>query len=40
MKKKFPRVVIAGTHSGVGKSIISVGIMQGLTERGFNSTGF
>ncbi len=40
MKKKFPRVVIAGTHSGVGKSIISVGIMQGLTERGLTVQGF
>ncbi|NLW23651.1 MAG: cobyrinate a,c-diamide synthase [Clostridia bacterium] len=40
MKRKFPRLVIAGTHSGVGKSIISIGIMQVLTKRGLTVQGF
>ena len=30
-----PRVVIAGTHSGVGKTTVATGLMAALTRRGF-----
>jgi len=30
-----PRVVIAGTHSGVGKTTVATGLMAALTSRGF-----
>ncbi|MFW5986703.1 MAG: AAA family ATPase, partial [Methanohalophilus sp.] len=33
MKKS---IVIAGTHSGVGKTTVSMGIMAALTRRGMN----
>ncbi len=34
----IPRIVIAGTHSGVGKTTIATGIMAALkTERGRRS---
>ena len=36
----IPRIVIAGTHSGVGKTTISVGIMAALTEQGLKTQGF
>jgi cobyrinic acid a,c-diamide synthase len=29
-----PRIVIAGTRSGVGKTTVSVGIMRALTRQG------
>lgn len=29
-----PRVLVAGTHSGVGKTTVATGIMAALTERG------
>lgn len=37
---KLPRLVIAGTKSGVGKSSIATGIMQALAEQGFKVQGF
>ena len=40
MIKQYPRLVIAGTNSGVGKSIISTGIMQVLTQLGYSVQGF
>ncbi len=33
---KIPRFMIAGTHSGVGKTTITTGIMAALAEAGFN----
>ncbi|GAW91515.1 cobyrinate a,c-diamide synthase [Calderihabitans maritimus] len=30
-----PRILLAGTHSGVGKTTIAIGIMAALTRRGF-----
>lgn len=30
----FPRILIAGTHSGVGKTTLTVAIMKGLSNRG------
>ncbi|HEX3032379.1 MAG TPA: cobyrinate a,c-diamide synthase [Bacillota bacterium] len=35
-----PRVVIAGTHSGVGKTTIATGLMAALTARGLRVQGF
>ncbi|MFA4835991.1 MAG: cobyrinate a,c-diamide synthase [Dehalococcoidia bacterium] len=34
MKVAIPRLVIAGTHSGVGKTTISIGVMAALKRRG------
>ena len=34
MQVTIPRVVIAGTHSGCGKTTVSSGLMAALTERG------
>jgi len=34
MKVTIPRVIIAGTHSGCGKTTIASGLMAALTERG------
>ncbi|MBF8983565.1 cobyrinate a,c-diamide synthase [Lutibacter sp. B2] len=33
---KFPRIVLAGTQSGVGKTTISTGIMAALKKKGLN----
>jgi cobyrinic acid a,c-diamide synthase len=33
---KIPRIVIAGTHSGCGKTTVASGIMAALTARGLN----
>lgn len=33
--KNYPRVILAGTHSGVGKTTITAGIMLALRKRGF-----
>ena len=33
---KFPRIVLAGTQSGVGKTTLSIGIMAALKKRGFS----
>ncbi len=35
MKATFPRIVIAGTHSGVGKTTIVTGIVAALAQRGY-----
>ncbi|MDA8441018.1 MAG: hypothetical protein M0Z55_01445, partial [Peptococcaceae bacterium] len=34
-----PRVLIAGTHSGVGKTTIATGIMAALAARGLQVQG-
>ncbi len=39
-KTPFPRVMIAGTASGTGKTTISMGIMASLTKRGMKIAGF
>ncbi|MBO8168294.1 MAG: cobyrinate a,c-diamide synthase [Thermoanaerobacteraceae bacterium] len=36
----IPRLVIAGTHSGVGKTTLATGIMAALTARGYRVQGF
>ncbi len=36
----IPRLIIAGTHSGVGKTTITTGIMAALTARGLKVQGF
>lgn len=36
----YPRVLIAGTHSGVGKTTITLGLMSVLYERGYKVQGF
>lgn len=36
----IPRVVIAGTHSGVGKTTLATGIMTALTHRGRSVQGY
>jgi cobyrinic acid a,c-diamide synthase len=36
----LPRIVIAGTHSGVGKTTIATGIMAALARRGLRVQGF
>ncbi|MEQ8201892.1 MAG: cobyrinate a,c-diamide synthase [Syntrophomonadaceae bacterium] len=36
MKLKCPRVMIAGVHSSVGKTTISLGIMKALSRQGMN----
>src|SRR5919108_461876 len=38
--EKFPRLVIAGTHSGVGKTSIVLGILGALRGRGMRVQGF
>jgi len=35
-----PRIVIAGTHSGVGKTTVATGIMAALHRRGMCVQGF
>lgn len=37
---KIPRVVIGGTHSGVGKTSVAIGIMGALTRKGGKVQGF
>ncbi len=37
---KCPRVLIAGTHSGVGKTTITLGLMSLLKEKGYNVQGY
>jgi cobyrinic acid a,c-diamide synthase len=37
---KIPRVVIGGTHSGVGKTSVAIGIMGALARRGGKVQGF
>jgi cobyrinic acid a,c-diamide synthase len=40
MHRRFPRLVIAGTHSGVGKTSIVLGILGALRRRGMHVQGF
>src|SRR5271156_5380059 len=35
-----PRIVVAGTHSGVGKTTVAIGIMAALRRRGLRVQGF
>src|SRR3972149_6731785 len=37
---KYPRILIAGTHSGVGKTTITLGLMSALKEKGYKVQGF
>ncbi len=37
---KIPRIVIGGTHSGVGKTSVAVGLMGALARKGRNVQGF
>ena len=34
MKKIYPRIIIAGTHSGVGKTTLTIGLISALKKRG------
>ena len=36
----FPRILIAGTHSGVGKTTITLGLMAILSEKGYVPQGY
>lgn len=36
----YPRILIAGTHSGVGKTTITLGLMSALAERNYKVQGF
>jgi cobyrinic acid a,c-diamide synthase len=40
VQRTFPRLVIAGTHSGVGKTSIVLGILGALRRRGMHVQGF
>src|SRR4029450_1870928 len=40
VQKTFPRLVIAGTHSGGGKTSIGLGILGALRSRGVHVQGF
>jgi cobyrinic acid a,c-diamide synthase len=35
-----PRILVAGTHSGVGKTTVATGIMAALRKRGLRVLGF
>src|SRR5581483_8507453 len=35
-----PRILVAGTHSGVGKTTVAIGIMAALRRRGLRVQGF
>lgn len=37
---RLPRVLIAGTHSGVGKTTLTLALMSGLQDRGLRVQGF
>lgn len=37
---KLPRIVVAGTNSGVGKSTVSLALMAGFQQRGLTTQGF
>ncbi len=39
-KDKISRVMIAGVHSGVGKTTVALGVMSLLRQRGYNTQGF
>lgn len=36
----YPKILIAGTHSGVGKTTITLGLMSALMEKGYKVQGF
>jgi len=36
----YPRILIAGTHSGVGKTTVTLGLMSALIEKGYQIQGF
>ncbi|MFN3533526.1 MAG: cobyrinate a,c-diamide synthase [Candidatus Brocadia sp.] len=36
----YPRLLIAGTHSGVGKTTITLGLMSALVKKGYRVQGF
>ncbi len=36
----YPRILIAGTHSGAGKTTITLGLMSALKEKGYSVQGF
>src|SRR5919108_89903 len=40
VQRTFPRLVIAGTHSGVGKTSMVLGILGALRNRGVRVQGF
>ena len=40
MTRNIPRVVISGTHSGAGKSTITMGLLMALKKRGLNPQSF
>lgn len=40
MQSRIPRVLIAGTHSGVGKTTIAIALMAALIERGLRVQAF
>ncbi|WP_368069313.1 hypothetical protein, partial [Nitriliruptor sp.] len=35
----FPRIVVAGTRSGVGKTTVATGLMAALSARGLTVSG-
>src|SRR3990167_8982175 len=37
---QYPGLLIAGTHSGVGKTTITLGLMSALKEKGYKVQGF
>jgi len=39
-KDNYPRIVIAGTHSGAGKTTITLGLMSALKGKGYSVQGF
>ncbi len=40
VRSNYPRVLIAGTHSGVGKTTVTLGLMSALREKGYTVQGF
>ncbi|TVM00854.1 MAG: cobyrinic acid a,c-diamide synthase [Candidatus Brocadia sp. WS118] len=40
LSSSFPRILIAGTHSGVGKTTITLGLMSALKDHGYRIQGF
>lgn len=40
LQSNHPRVLIAGTHSGVGKTTVTLGLMSALREKGYKVQGF
>ncbi|NCB06429.1 MAG: cobyrinic acid a,c-diamide synthase, partial [Clostridia bacterium] len=40
MKKTLPRVLLAATHSGAGKTTLVCGLLQALKNRGLSPAAF